>query len=137
MSMLSALATAQAASVRIGVDGADLVLEAATQPPARVIELLSRHKDEIVAWLSAVDDEKEESKPIVQTCQADDVVQQPKDEPEIEAPCASRRGRVKETGGRLLHFCSVCGRFGSFGWGVRLRAGHIGRWYCYEHDLKK
>jgi hypothetical protein len=46
---------------------------------------------------------------------------------------AARRGRVQEINGALLHFCVQCGRFGPFGYGVRLRAGLLGRWYCREH----
>jgi len=54
-------------------------------------------------------------------------------EPGLEQPCAARRGRVQEKDGVFLHFCVECGRFGLFGYGVRLRAGQLGRWYCREH----
>ena len=54
-------------------------------------------------------------------------------EPGHEEPCAARRGRVQEKDGVFLHFCVECGRFGPFGYGVRLRAGQLGRWYCREH----
>lgn len=54
-------------------------------------------------------------------------------EPGLELPCAARRGRVQTLDGAFLHFCVECGRFGAFGYGVRLRAGHTGRWYCGEH----
>jgi hypothetical protein len=40
---------------------------------------------------------------------------------------------VQEKNGVLLHFCVECGRFGSHGRGVQLRAGRLGRWYCREH----
>jgi hypothetical protein len=35
--------------------------------------------------------------------------------------------------GAFLHFCCRCGRFGAFGYGVRLRTGQPGRWFCGEH----
>lgn len=54
-------------------------------------------------------------------------------EPGLEQPCAVRRGRVQEMDRIFLHFCEVCGRFGAFGYGVHLKAGQIGRWYCGEH----
>jgi hypothetical protein len=54
-------------------------------------------------------------------------------EPGLEQPCAARRGRVQEKDGVFLHFCVECGRFGPYGYGVRLRAGQLGRWYCREH----
>jgi hypothetical protein len=54
-------------------------------------------------------------------------------EPGFEEPCAARRGRVEERNGVVLHFCSECGAWGAFGYGVNLRAGRLGRWYCAAH----
>jgi hypothetical protein len=55
-------------------------------------------------------------------------------EPSLEMPCASRRGRVDvRQDGLLLHFCAKCGAWGAFGYGVNLRAGRQGRWYCGRH----
>jgi hypothetical protein len=54
-------------------------------------------------------------------------------EPGLEQPCAARRGRVQEMERAFLHFCVVCGRFGAFGYGVSLRTGKPGRWYCAAH----
>ncbi len=55
-------------------------------------------------------------------------------EPSIEQPCAARRGRVQVLpDGPMLHFCCRCGCFAAFGYGVRLRAGRLGRWFCGEH----
>jgi hypothetical protein len=51
----------------------------------------------------------------------------------VEHPCAARRGRARVVDGAFLHFCVECGRFASFGYGVRLRAGQLGRCYCGEH----
>jgi hypothetical protein len=54
-------------------------------------------------------------------------------EPGYEVSSFGRRGRVEVRDGVFLHFCEVCGAWGAFGYGVRLRAGHLGRWYCAEH----
>jgi hypothetical protein len=54
-------------------------------------------------------------------------------EPGLEQECDARRGRVQEVDGAFLHFCVQCGRFAAFGYGVRLRVGRLGRWYCGEH----
>jgi hypothetical protein len=31
------------------------------------------------------------------------------------------------------HFCEICGEWGAFGYGVALRHGRVGRWYCFKH----
>ena len=55
-------------------------------------------------------------------------------EPGLRQPCAARRGRVEELpDGSFLHFCAECGAWGSFGYGVNMRAGRPGRWYCAAH----
>jgi hypothetical protein len=54
-------------------------------------------------------------------------------EPGLDQPCAARRGRIEILDSIFLHFCDECGRFGAFGYGVSLRAGRLGRWYCGEH----
>ena len=51
MSALEVLNRARAVGVDIGIDGDDLVLEAACQPPDEIIEALSSHKAEIAALL--------------------------------------------------------------------------------------
>ena len=51
MSAVEALKAARAAGVELALDGDDLVLEAASAPPAAVLDALSRHKAEIVALL--------------------------------------------------------------------------------------
>jgi hypothetical protein len=47
---------ARAAGVQVAIDGDALTLEASAAPPPAVIELLSRHKTEIVALLRLADD---------------------------------------------------------------------------------
>ena len=52
MTVLAALvAEANAAGVRITVDGDDLLLTAPAQPPATIVDKLARHKAELVAML--------------------------------------------------------------------------------------
>jgi hypothetical protein len=51
MSAAEALRAARAASIDLAVDGDDLVLSAASAPPAAMLDALSRHKAEIVALL--------------------------------------------------------------------------------------
>ena len=51
MSAVEALKAARAAGIQLGIDGDDLVLEAASAPPAAVLDVLRRHKAEIVALL--------------------------------------------------------------------------------------
>jgi hypothetical protein len=52
----------------------------------------------------------------------------------LEQQCVARRGLVKETeGGALLHYCEKCGALAPFGYGVSLRRGRLGRWYCAAH----
>jgi hypothetical protein len=45
-----------------------------------------------------------------------------------------RRGRVGyDKEGRFLHYCVVCGEWGAFGYGVFLRRGQPGKWFCGNH----
>lgn len=53
MSAAEALKAARAAGVRLGIDGDDLTLEAATAPPPALLDLLSRHKADVTALLRA------------------------------------------------------------------------------------
>ena len=56
MSAAEALKAARAAGIQLGIDGDDLVLEAAVPPPPAVIDLLSSHKASIVALLRPAED---------------------------------------------------------------------------------
>ncbi len=51
MSALQALMTARNAGIRIAIDGDALTLDADSAPPAAVLDLLSRHKTEVIALL--------------------------------------------------------------------------------------
>src|SRR3984893_5080294 len=54
-------------------------------------------------------------------------------EPGFSEPWPPRRGRIESQGDMQLHFCSVCGAWGSYGFGVNLRGGRMGRWFCAVH----
>ena len=56
MSAAEALKAARGAGVHLEIDGDDLVLEAASAPPAAVLDPLSRHKAGVVALLRPGDD---------------------------------------------------------------------------------
>ena len=51
MSAAEALQAARDAGIGLHVDGGDLVLEASAPPPAAVLDLLSRHKADVIALL--------------------------------------------------------------------------------------
>jgi hypothetical protein len=133
MSAVEAIRAARAAGVDIAIDGNDLLLEASAPPPAGVLDLLSRHKADIVALLEAAAFEGSNNSVRSTAPKCESVTRSSLAEPGSQEPCAARRGRVVEEGGALLHFCIQCGRFGSFGLGVSLRRGQMGRWYCREH----
>jgi Protein of unknown function (DUF3987) len=46
---------------------------------------------------------------------------------------ASGNCQVQQLDGVIQHFCLECGRIAAFGYGVCLKAGRLGRWYCGEH----
>ena len=51
MSAAEALKAARAAGIELALDGDDLALSAASEPPAAVLDAVSRHKAQIVALL--------------------------------------------------------------------------------------
>lgn len=51
MSAVQALKLARAAGVRIGIDGDALTLDAEAAPPSAVLDLLARHKAQVIALL--------------------------------------------------------------------------------------
>jgi hypothetical protein len=54
-------------------------------------------------------------------------------EPGFPEPWPPRRGRIESQGNTLLHFCCVCGAWGTYCFGVNLREGRMGRWFCAAH----
>jgi hypothetical protein len=133
MTVLSALKAARTAGIKFTIDGDDLVLQAATPPSPTVINLLSRHKTELLAMLAAREYESKENKLSAPWALSETQGLLPEGGPSVERACSTRRGRVEQCGGVFLHFCVECGRFGPFGYNVTLRAGQLGRWYCQDH----
>lgn len=96
-----------------------------------VVKLLAEHKVEILAALAKVARQAETLSPAPWF---ERVVAPVKGEPGFESACATRRGRIEKLpDGLLLHFCAECGAWGAFGYGVNLRVGRPGRWYCAKH----
>jgi len=85
MSAAEALQAAQNAGVEIGIDGDDLVLEASAPPPAAILDLLSRHKAEVLAVLAAT---ARENKLLAPTPLSERGEQPAEGEPGHEHPCA-------------------------------------------------
>jgi len=109
--------------------GDRLVLRAGTKPvPAGVIRRVREAKPELLAVLT-----KKSASVVAEVPNFARVLMPADGEPAAEQPWAVRRGRVQELNGVFLHFCLECGRFGAFGYGVRLRDRRLGRWYCGEH----
>jgi hypothetical protein len=54
-------------------------------------------------------------------------------EPGFSEPRPPRRGRIESQGNTLLHFCCVCGAWGSYGFRVNLQGWRMGRWFCAAH----
>jgi hypothetical protein len=106
--------------------GNRLLLRAGPKPvPASVIRRVREAKPELLALLHQEDN--------TATAGIGRLVPDAEGEPSLEQPCAARRGRVQKLNSAFLHFCVRCGRFAAFGYGVRLRTGQLGRWYCGEH----
>ena len=108
MSAAEAIRAARDAGVDITIDGNDLLLEASAPPPAELVDRLSRHKADIIAFLAAVAFESNHfsTRAWVPTCESAGELA----EPGLEEPCATRRGLMVEGNGVLLHFCVECGR---------------------------
>jgi hypothetical protein len=120
MDAVTLLLHAQNAGLRVERAGDKLLVRGPRQAEP-VVKLLAEHKAEVLAALAV-------------TRSFARVVPLAEREPGLEQPSLARRGRVVVLdNGAMLHFCVKCGRFGAFGYGVRLRAGHLGRWYCGEH----
>jgi hypothetical protein len=125
-------------------EGDRLILRAGATPvPAGLVSRVRRAKAELLATL-ATDDVKKEPTTLVEPNLVappdwfERVASPAEGEPRFDEPCAERRGRIEELPGRLfLHFCIECGRWGAFGYGVNLRAGRLGGWYCATHRPRR
>ena len=133
MDALALLHRAQEAGLRIEPMGDKLLVRGPKRAEA-VVRLLAEHKAEVLTVLAAT---ARENKLLAPTPLSERGEQPAEGEPGHDHPCAARRGRLQELNGVFLHFCVECGRFGPYGYGVRLRAGQLGRWYCREHRPQK
>lgn len=129
MDAVMLLLSAQKAGLRVERAGDKLVVRGPRQAEP-VVKLLAEHKAEVLAALA---DTAHEAQRLAPSRWFERVVPPAEGAPGLEQPCAARRGRVQELEGAFLHFCEECGRFGAFGYGVRLRAEQLGRWYCGKH----
>ena len=130
MDVLALLRRARKAGLRIEPAG-DKLMVRGPKHAEPVVKLLAEHKAEVLAALVKTTHDAELLSP---TPWFKRVIPLAEDEPSLEMPCASRRGRVQELKGvAVLHFCAECGAWGAFGHGVNLRAGRPGRWYCAAH----
>jgi hypothetical protein len=59
---------------------------------------------------------------------------QPAGEPPYDHPHDHRCGRIIRNDRSFLHFCMICGAWGTYGYGVT--DDQTGRWYCHEHRLQ-
>jgi hypothetical protein len=125
----------------LGALGAPLIkneisLHAATPPPASFSAraVLDDFKDE-----AAADGERGSDTPLAGTAiiapgkWVERIAVPASSEPGFSEPWPPRRGRIESQGDMQLHFCSVCGAWGSYGFGVNLRGGRMGRWFCATH----
>jgi hypothetical protein len=93
-----------------------------------MVKQLAEHKAEVMAALAS-----RQAEMLAPSPRFERAIPPVEDEPSLEQPCAARRGRAQELAGAFLHFCAECGAYGAFGYGVSLRAGRLGRWYCGVH----
>jgi hypothetical protein len=126
---LTLLRRAYDAGLRVEADG-DRLLIRGPKSAELVVQLLAEHKAEVLAALANTAPDPDLLAP---PPWFDREIPVADGEPGLEQPCASRRGRVQELDRVFLHFCVECGAYGAFGYGVNLRAGRLGRWYCRAH----
>jgi len=107
MTARQALLAAQGAGVRIALDGCDLVLEAAAEPPADVIALLARHKAAVVALLRETSPGSPPASPPVSAGLAFDPAT-------LQAEADQRNARAAREHS-TDRFCA-CGRLASLAW---------------------
>ena len=123
--------------------GDRLILRAgSTAIPATLVNRVRAAKADLIAMLALrkdrglVRDEHEHASSaaiIAPGKWAERIVLLASSEPKFSEPWPPRRGRIEWQRDMLLHFCSVCGAWGSYGFGVNLRAGRMGRWFCAVH----
>jgi len=133
MDGLTLLRRAYDAGLRVEAAGDKLLIRGPKRAES-VVQLLAEHKAEVLEALaaSAMPAYRTDAGPppplFERAIPAAD-----RGEPGLERPCVARRGRVQELDRAFLHFCVECGAYGAFGYGVNLRAGRLGQWYCAAH----
>jgi hypothetical protein len=132
MDGLTLLRHARDAGLRVEAAG-DKLLIRGPKGAEPLVKLLAKYKADVLEALGAGATPPNRSNVGPQSPWFERAISVAEGEPGMELPCAARRGRVQELDGAFLHFCGVCGRFGAFGYGVRLRTGETGRWYCAAH----
>ena len=129
MDALALLRRAQEVGLCVEVAG-DKLMVRGPKHAEQVVKLLADHKAEVLAALA---DTAYEAQLLAPSRWFERVIPPVEGEPALEQPCAARRGQAQELDGAFMHFCCRCGRFAPFGYGVHLRAGQLGRWYCAAH----
>lgn len=130
MDVLALLRQAGEAGLRLEPAGDKLVVRGPKYAEP-VVKLLAENKVEVLAALARA---AHEAELLVPAPWLNRGITQLEGEPGLSTPCASRRGRVVELpSGLFSHFCTECGAWGAFGYGVNMRAGRLGRWYCATH----
>jgi exodeoxyribonuclease-5 len=135
---LRVLQAARTAGITVELEGEFLSLQADVPPDGDLLDLLCRHKAEIVELLR-LQQAGTRAAPVVTT--PGDGVEGIQPEPldtgcagpakaPIDQPCAERRGVIRRYGGRFEHYCTMCGAWGAFGYDADTSRP---RWYCNEH----
>src|SRR5262249_14377446 len=129
MDAVALLCRAQEVGLRVEPKG-DTLLVRGPKRLEPMVKLLAEHKAEVLAVLGIT---VHESGPLPLVPRFHRKARVAGGEAGLEMRCAARGGRVQEVEGAFLRFCVECGAFGAFGYGVSIRAGRLGRWYCAEH----
>jgi hypothetical protein len=136
MDGLTLLRRAYEAGLRVEASGDKLVIRGPKRAES-VVRLLAEHKAEVLEALAANAVLLDRSNAVPPSPWYERAILAAEGEPGLEQPCASRQGRTQELDHAVLHFCIECGAYGAFGYGVNLRAGRPGRWYCAAHRPRR
>jgi hypothetical protein len=129
MDGLILLRRAYDAGLRVEAHG-DKLLIRGPKHAEPMVKLLAEHKAEVLAALANT---THDAQLLAPSPWFERKIPAADSEPGLEQPRVARRGRVQELDRALLHFCVECGAYGAFGYGVNLRAGRLGAWYCATH----
>jgi hypothetical protein len=117
----------RAQNAELSVEPGDKLVVRGPRNAESVVKLFAEHKAEV---LTALANTVHEIEPLSSTPWFPGLIRPVEDEPSVQV----RRGRVRRLEGAVvLHFCCECRAWGTFGYGVNLRAGRLVRWYCAAH----